>query len=74
MTGPHLVGAVPSAELLPVDAEPAGVYLTRDDAAAHCWDSPAAPGGWAQMPWSPGCEQFFGLTPDQVPDLPGGTP
>lgn len=73
MTGPNLVGAVPAAAQLPTAPEPMDVVLTRDDGLARCWSCPDAPDAWASMPWSPGCEQFFGLTPDQVPDLPGGT-
>lgn len=74
MTGPRLVGAVPTAAQLPFAAEPMDVVLTRDDATAHCWDCPEFPAQWAAMPWAPGCEAYFGLIPDQVPDLPGGTP
>lgn len=74
MTAPHLVGAVPSAAQLPAAPEPMDVVLTRDDGLARCWDCPEFPAEWVSMPWAPGCEQFFGLTPDQVPDLPGGTP
>lgn len=74
MTAPHLLGAVPSAAELPTAPEPAGVYLTRDDETAWCWGCPADPNGWESMPWTPGCEQYFGLTAEQVPDLPGGTP
>lgn len=72
MNAPHLVGAVPSAAQLPVAPASLGVVLTRDDATAHCWDCPEFPGEWVAMPWAPGCEQFFGLTADQVPDLPIG--
>lgn len=66
---PHLVGAVPTAADLPAQPEPLGVYLTRDDAVAHCWDCPEFPNIWVLMPWAPGCEMFFGRTAEQVPDL-----
>lgn len=73
MTSPRLVGAVPSAADLPAEPQPLDVVLTRDDGVAHCWSCPELPDPWAQMPWAPGCEAFFGLTAEQVPDLPGGS-
>lgn len=62
---PYLVGAVPTADDLPLELQPLGVYLVREDGVARC----VVDGEHRDMPWDPGCVTFFGMTADEVPDL-----
>ncbi|WP_158635054.1 hypothetical protein [Tsukamurella asaccharolytica] len=62
---PFLVGAVPTADDLPLELQPLGVYLVRDDQVARC----LVDGEHRDMPWDPGCITFFGMTADEVPDI-----
>lgn len=62
---PHLVGAVPTADDLPGELQPLGVYLVRDDQIARC----LVDGEHREIPWAPECVTYFGMTADEVPDI-----